>query len=239
MAGGEDKKTVFTDLLTRNKLGYLALLRNLRGMNEAGVDNALIKQSILSGDHSRILPFRFIAAARHAPMFERELDMKMVSALSEMDNLQGNTVLLVDVSGSMDRAISAKSDLRRIDAACGLGILLSGISKSLRVFTFSERIAEVPARAGMALRDAIVASQPHQGTYLGQAVQAVSQLGFDRLIVITDEQSADRVPNPTGKGYIINVASARNGVGYGPWVHIDGMSEACIAFIREHEKQAD
>ncbi len=36
---------------------------------------------------------------------------------------------------------------------------------------------------------------------------------YDRIIVITDEQSHDRVPAPTGKGYVINVASAKNGVG--------------------------
>jgi 60 kDa SS-A/Ro ribonucleoprotein len=34
---------------------------------------------------------------------------------------------------------------------------------------------------------------------------------------------------------IVNVASARNGVGYGPWMHIDGFSEAVIDYIREFE----
>ena len=37
---------------------------------------------------------------------------------------------------------------------------------------------------------------------------------------------------------MINVASARNGVGYGPWVHIDGFSEAVLRFIVEHERDA-
>ena len=46
-------------------------------------------------------------------------------------------------------------------------------------------------------------------------VEAESRKGYDRLIVITDEQSHDSVPAPRGKGYVINVASNRNGVGYG------------------------
>ena len=58
---------------------------------------------------------------------------------------------------------------------------------------------------------------------------------YDRLIVITDEQSADRVPDPLGRGYVINVASAKNGVGYGKWVHVDGFSEAVIRYISEIE----
>jgi 60 kDa SS-A/Ro ribonucleoprotein len=37
---------------------------------------------------------------------------------------------------------------------------------------------------------------------------------------------------------MVNVASARNGVGYGPWTRIDGFSEAVLEFIREHEALA-
>jgi len=37
---------------------------------------------------------------------------------------------------------------------------------------------------------------------------------------------------------VINVASARNGVGYGLWVHIDGWSEAVLEYIREAERSA-
>jgi hypothetical protein len=59
---------------------------------------------------------------------------------------------------------------------------------------------------------------------------------YDRIVVITDEQSADRVPTPKGKGYMVNVASAKNGVGYGEWMHIDGWSEAVIEYIRESEQ---
>ncbi len=77
-------------------------------------------------------------------------------------------------------------------------------------------------------------SQPHQATYLGAALDAIDER-YDRIIVITDEQSHDRIGAPRGKGYVINVASARNGVGYGPWVHIDGFSEAVIDYIRELE----
>ena len=56
---------------------------------------------------------------------------------------------------------------------------------------------------------------------------------WDRLVVITNEQSHDSVPAPKGKAYVINVASNRNGVGYGPWTHIDGWSEAVIEYIAE------
>ena len=59
---------------------------------------------------------------------------------------------------------------------------------------------------------------------------------YDRICVITDEQAHDRVAAPQGRGCVINVASARDGVGYGLWVHIDGWSEAVIDYMRETER---
>jgi hypothetical protein len=96
----------------------------------------------------------------------------------------------------------------------------------------------VPSRRGFALRDAIDASQTHGSTYLGRALEEIRE-SYDRLIVITDEQSHDRIPDPTGKGYMINVASYKNGVGYGAWTHIDGWSEAVIGYIRELESVSE
>ena len=61
---------------------------------------------------------------------------------------------------------------------------------------------------------------------------------YDRLVVITDEQAHDAVPGPRGRGYMINVASNRNGVGYDKWTHIDGFSEAVVDYIVELERAA-
>ena len=38
------------------------------------------------------------------------------------------------------------------------------------------------------------------------------------------------------KNYLANIATARNGIGYGKWTHIDGWSEAVVDYIREFEK---
>jgi 60 kDa SS-A/Ro ribonucleoprotein len=69
-------------------------------------------------------------------------------------------------------------------------------------------------------------------------VDAQMRKGYDRIVVITDEQAHDHVGSPRGKGYAINVASNRNGVGYGEWTHIDGWSEAVVDYIVELESAA-
>jgi len=234
---GDNKRATWERLLTERKLGALALLRNLRNMKHAQVDEPLVLDALAAMKTDRVLPFRFLAAARHAPQWEEPLESAMVRSIAGRDKLPGHTVLLVDVSGSMNVPLSRRSEMQRTDAAYGLAILLREIAEKVSIYTFSDEAKLVPPRRGFALRDAMEASQLHMGTYLEHALNAVRDR-YDRIIVITDEQSHDRISGPRGRGYVINVASARNGVGYGPWIHIDGWSEAVLEYIREAERNA-
>ncbi len=243
LSKGADKKETFERLLKENKLGYLALLRNLRNMIQSNVDDDLIRQAILKTENIKmILPFRFIAAARHAPNFENELDIAMMHSINELPELSGLTVVLVDVSGSMTQKLSQKSDMTRMDAAAGLASIIK--SEKLRVFSFSNKLVEVPSnRRGMSGVDAVIHSQDYCGTDLIGALNNLYKIipEMDRLIVISDEQisidisNSNTLPLPNGKPYMINVASYKNGVGYGKWIHIDGFSENVIKYIYELE----
>jgi len=243
-AAGAEKRQVWERLLIERKLGALALLRNLRNLREAGVNEELVVAAITAMRPDRVLPFRFLAAARSAPQWEDALEQAMFRALhSSAERLRGHTMLLVDVSGSMDSPLSQRSEMRRTDAAFGLAILLREMAEKVTLYTFSDDAVHVPSRRGMALRDALDRSQPRAGTFLGAAlarVEAATREGYDRIVVITDEQSHDRVYAPRGKGYMVNVASNRNGVGYGSWTHIDGWSESVVAYIAacEHDTAA-
>lgn len=237
LSKGADKKETFTRLIAEGKLGYMALLRNLRGMMEAGVDESLVEKAILARKGAgNVLPFRFVSAARACPQLERPLDMAMVTTIGEMPKLEGTTAIVVDVSGSMFYAkVSSKSEITRADAAATLASMVNG---KARVFPFAFNMQEVPHRVGMSGVDAILnCDEAGGGTNLGEAVRHVNQMiPHDRIIVITDEQSWDHVPDPVAdKAYLINVASYKNGVGYGKWVHMDGFSENTLKFILEYE----
>lgn len=237
LSAGEDKKVVWEAMLKENELGALALLRNLRNMESVNVDENIIFSALEKMKVERVLPFRFISASKYAPQWESHLEKAMLKCLEGRSKLDGKTVLLIDVSGSMDAAISAKSDLMRFDAANGLAILARELCESVAVYSFSSNLVRVPDRRGFALRDAISNSQSHSSTYLGQAVATINEKEtYDRIIVLTDEQSHDAVPNAKAKGYLINVAANKNGIGYGAWTHIDGWSEAVFDYIGENEK---
>jgi len=242
LSSGKDKKETFERLLREGQLGYLALLRNLRGMTNAGVDTVLINKAILARKGAeRVLPFRYVAAWRAAPQFSYALNQAMLDALQDMPAWEGLTAILVDVSGSMEAPLSAKSDLSRMDAAAALAILVPG--KSV-IYTFSMscvRVGDVHLRndRGLAEIEPIIRSQGHGGTYLSQALETLRRQGpFHRLVLITDEQASwGDYPAIARHSYCINVGVYKNGIGYGEgWVHINGWSEHVLRFIAEHEK---
>lgn len=233
LSAGKDKKETFERLIKEGKLGYLALLRNLRNMLDSGCDFDLVADAIRSRKGAELVfPFRYVAAARAAPRFEAVLDEALLSSLKETKPLTGTTLVFVDCSGSMRGArVSARSDIDRITAGATLASILN--CEDLRLFTFANRNIELPARKGMAGIEKIINSQ-NGGTDLAGAVTFANTLKHDRLIFITDEQDTTgrRVPDPVcSRSYMVNVASNRNGVGYGKWCHLDGFSEGVIRFI--------
>jgi hypothetical protein len=235
LSSGKDKRGTFERLMAENKLGGLALLRNLRLMQKAEVPRKTIADAIEAMRTDRILPYRFITAARYAPDFEPELEQVMLKSIKGYARLPGRTRLLIDVSGSMFHPLSAQSEMTRAEAACGLAILAREVCDEVEIFTFSQDAVKVPPRRGFALRDAIINSQPHGSTYLGKAVTQIDRKA-DRLIVFTDEQSHDQVPAPRGRGTMVNVASYQHGVRHDGWTRVDGFSEAVIAWIAASEE---
>lgn len=237
LSAGKDKALTFMHLMAHNKLGALAFLRNLRNMVQSGVDEQTIRNYAEVVNVDKVLPFRYIAAARIVPQLEDMLEAMMLRSLKTLDKLPGKTTLLVDVSGSMfGTKISAKSDLDRFDAAAALAVLCKEVCEKVEIYTFSDNAVRVAPRSGFALRDALDRSQPHCGTRLARALDQVGS-DQDRIIVFTDEQSYDRPNAPKTRGYIVNVAGYENGVNHGEWTTVTGFSESVIDYIRELERQ--
>ncbi|OLB86648.1 MAG: TROVE domain-containing protein [Acidobacteria bacterium 13_2_20CM_2_57_6] len=242
LSAGKDKRENFERLLREGKLGGMAVLRNLRLMLASGVDPKLIRERLDKGV-ARALPFRFVTAARHAPKLEDALEKAMLKGIAGLEKLAGLTGLVVDVSGSMNYKLAKKGETTRMDAAAGLAILLREKAEDFSIATFSDACVELPPRRGFALRDAIVGSQAHSGTYLKRALTQLYDKQewreLERLIVITDEQSHDGILRAwTPRAYVVNVAPYKHGISYGNnWTHIDGWSERIVDYITAVEAE--
>lgn len=249
----EQKKSVWEGLLRMNKLGALALLKNLRGMTSVGVDRELIKNALRNIKTDRVLPYRFVTAAKHNKTFQEYLEGAMYRCLKDREKIEGKTILLVDVSGSMDDVIGNAKYTRnwtnvretiettRLDTAIGLAILLKYLCKDVSIYTFSNDVVKVDTEfGGFKLGEKIDKSQSHCGTELGKAIRGIvrKEKDFDRIIVITDEQSHDDITDKIpSRGYIMNVAPYQNGIDHDEkWVRINGFSEAVIDWMIEYEK---
>jgi len=251
LSAGKDKKATFERLISEGKLGYMALLRNLRNMEVASVDRKIVRDAIRAGDKSGyVLPFRYLAAAKAAPAFTGDLEEALLKSLEQAPKLKGHTILIVDVSGSMQQPLSAKSDMTREDAASSLAIILREVTESLSVYANGTYTKKVRNERGVALRDAIKNSGAGwDGIELTPAtrfVKANETKAADRVIVITDGQDTGRGADAPAKAlllgkknYIINVAAYKNGIGYGPWIEIDGFSESVVKYIVESEKDSN
>lgn len=253
LSAGKDKAKVFTKLIKDGELGALALLRNLRNMEQSGVSEKLVREALDTADYSRVLPFRFVSAAQHAPRYEGALEKAMFKSLENFPRLDGKTVLVVDVSGSMWSGISSKSDLTRVDAAAALAMLIREISEEPYIYVTagsdSSRVHKtglLAPRRGFALRDSINQSLRQMGgggIFLRQCLDYIKERekNVERLIVFTDEQDCDQKLNPSTapafgeSNYLINVASAKNGIGYKKFTHVDGFSEAIVQWIIANE----
>jgi len=259
LSAGKDKKATFERLIRERKLGYLALLRNLRNMDNAGVDQPLVEEAILDRRGAgKILPFRYVAAARAAPRFEQTLEKAMLADLAQGPQLAGKTIVVVDVSGSMYGSyMSKRSDMNRATVASALAAIAREMCETPRIYatagndrTRVHATKLVPARRGMALIDAIYGlCKPlgGGGIFLKQVVDFLRKAEgtADRIIVVTDEQdcgigsedSPERAKPFGSRNYLINVASYQNGIGSGAWTRVHGFSEAIFDWIVAQESE--
>jgi len=262
LSGGGDKRETFTRLMNERKLGALAFLRNLRNMIQAGVNESLIREYAKSLNTERVLPFRFLTAAAHAPHLKDMLEEMMFRCLDNHPKLPGRTVLVVDVSGSMGQRVSSKSEMTALEAAAALAALARQVCEEVVIYATAgddgrrvHATKEIKGAKGFALIEGItkrsmVRELGGGGIFFVQAMDyiAVQERGkrVDRVVVFTDEQdtslsgrnfnpaTAKRLA-PEGRNYIVNVGTNQNGINSKEWLTITGMSEAIIDFIQEAE----
>lgn len=263
LSAGADKAATFSRLMAEKKLGALAFLRNLRNMVNAGVPTSEIRAYSNALDISKVLPFRYIAAAKIVPQFEDMLEAMMFRSLSSMEKLPGRTVLVVDTSGSMGQRVSAKSDISALAAAGALAILAREICEEVVIYATAgndgackHATMVIPPRRGFALAEYIASYEiigkiGSGGIFFTQVMDFIADKeagnSVDRVIVFTDEQDTSEYGRsfnpanakrlaPAGKNYIANVGSNKNGINSAQWETITGFSEAMIDYIRESEK---
>jgi len=251
LSSGADKKATWERLIGEKKLGALAFVRNLRNMKEAKVSRGVIERGFETINPKWLLPVNYMAAARYAPEWTRELEDLMLRGLSMKQKLPGRSVVVVDVSGSMRAALSDKSDMTRLDAAAAMAMLAAEMCEHVDIwvtagddFRHLHNTVQLKSYRGFALADQIqnaLNSMGGGGIFTRQCleyIKAHSEGKPARIMVFSDSQDCDypgkRVPAPFGeRNYIIDVGAHTHGVNYdGVWTaEIAGWSQHFLEYI--------
>lgn len=167
-----EKQKAFTqkweELIDSGKIGYMALLRNLRNILEANVSGFHMQKvcDYLSNEkavaNSKQLPFRFLSAYRELKDLNFKFTSMVLDALEDAvaissQNIKGfdlNTSIVIacDVSGSMQQPISPKSKVLLYDIGLMLGMLMQSRCKNVVSGMFGDRwkIINMPKRSILA-----------------------------------------------------------------------------------------
>lgn len=177
-------------------MGYMALLRNLRNFDDAGVTDHIAEQvaARLADPRqvamSRQLPMRFLSAYRAAPRsrWAAALEQALQESLRQVPVLAGRTLVLVDRSGSMFGPMSARSQLTGADAAAVFGAALAVRAERADLVEFGTDSAPVRFRRGESILRVLDRFGNLGGTNTADAVRRHYR-GHDRVVIVTDEQA--------------------------------------------------
>jgi len=195
------RKDLWTALIP--SMGYMALLRNLRNFDDAGVPDdvaATVTARLTDPEQvarSRQFPFRFLAAYRAAPSLRwaYPLEKALGLSLASVPALKGRTLVLVDRSGSMFDTVSAKSGLNRADTAALFGAALTARAEHADLVEFgtgSQMVLSTPAAKAYGHSESLLKTVERFGNLGGtNTADAVRRWyhGHDRVVILTDEQA--------------------------------------------------
>jgi hypothetical protein len=253
-------------------LPIFASIRNLRNMLEAGVDEDTVVDhlDLEAVRHAPLYPFRYYQAYTalqnadvQAPAVERWLEDAIDIAVEMVPDGLGDTFVAVDLSGSMDMALSTNSTLRLKEIGALFGAILA--DQGAEVGGFGDDFQTVSMHVDTPVlqrQDAVLAIDEDVGNSTNgwKALEYLRNRGepVERVVVFTDMQIWDSTPfmardNQTVKAafdayrnevssdtalYLVDLASYGDLVtpeGYENVYNVSGWSENVLSFIEHAE----
>lgn len=194
----EEKEGAWRSLLMERRLGYMALLKNLRNILQQAPElvglagEQLVEEKAIR--NSLVFPFRYITAMREIEKLPgsqeilRALSTAANISVQNVPALSGTTLVAIDVSGSMSAPVSGNKDTSCADVAIMFGAALA--QKNADVLIFSDDARYVSLR-GQDLFGDIATIKQHvkpAGTNFHAIFQTASR-AYDNIVILSDMQA--------------------------------------------------
>lgn len=241
-------------------MGYMALLRNLRNFDQAGVSDEVAEKvckRLVDPEQvarSRQFPFRFYAAYKHTNSLRwaYALERALGQSLANVPALSGRTLILVDQSPSMFPgyyfSTRNSSDIALAEQAALFGSALALRADAATIVGYGAENYVVPFSKGDAVLRTMTKFHVENGTDTLAAVVKRYD-GHDRVVIVTDEQTQlsrygridDHIP-PHVPVYTWNLGGYRLGHGPSGGAHrhtFGGLTDAAFRLIPLLERGAN
>lgn len=197
-ANGNNAET-WKKLIDSGKVGYMALLRNLRNILNANPPNVEKVLSTIENPEavrkSKQLPFRYLSALKEleniggSRVFDA-LENAVEASIENMPKISGTTVIAVDISGSMDMPISDKSKVLCAEIAMLLGLMANKICENSYFYTFNTHIQKYAISHRNGILSTALSSGCGGGTDMGLPFKEMldNKIKADRLIILSDNE---------------------------------------------------
>lgn len=194
----KDKKKAWIDLVAENKLGYMAMLRNLNNLIKVVVGEETIDKVVAKltdpeeVKKSRQLPFRFSTAYENVQGNRKLTDAISVAmdyAVSNTPELSGKTLIAIDTSGSMKSGRDPA-----IEKAAIFGATLAKANSNSDVILYNTSVSEFTISGRTPVID-ITENIKRQANGGGTETSLVFRYAhtkgtkYDRIIIISDNES--------------------------------------------------
>jgi len=224
------KTKVWDSLLSEGKLGYFALLRNLRNLIDQASPEAwdsamkqLVDPTLIK--NSKVLPFRFLSAAtavRGVPGGRAGEALGIINnavntAVGNMPELPGRTLVALDVSGSMTWGGDIQANGKYAPSPAEIGALFAAVmskNKSTDLLSFDRRVVwETLDPDSSVLTNARSINFRGGGTDF-RIIFTAAKEEYDRIIILSDMQAwvGGRMPSKEFADY-------QSRTGAHPWLY--------------------
>jgi hypothetical protein len=185
-------------------MGVMALMRNLRNFDQAGISEAAIEAVIAKITDAeqvakaRLFPYQVWAANKNAPSdnWKRALGRTIEHTAGNIPALDG-TLVVIDTSGSMQSPVSGRSTMQRVEVAAVMAMATAKRASNVDVVVYGQTNALVRKLAGMSVLggvDKVVRSVGSVGhaTYGHTAIARwFNPKRHRRSVIFTDDQQHD------------------------------------------------
>jgi len=185
-------------------MGVMALVRNLRNFDEAGISDASVESVIAKITDpaevakARLFPYQVWAAYQAAPSddWKRALGRTLALTTANIPALDG-TLVVIDTSGSMQARISGRSTMSRVEVAAVMAMATAHAAREVDVVIYGQTDAKVRVIPGASVLAGVARVVDSVGS-VGHATYGHTAIArhYDakrhrRVVLFTDDQQHD------------------------------------------------